>query len=118
VALEDLTVLDPQPDEEHDGGIQYVQVFYGVNGAVDAQGPYFVFHWKEISATDYDAILTVFGLDSALSAEVTVYVRDSDMATWVRRNGIAYRPLPGDKVRWNIRPQEAAILVSRLEAAA
>lgn len=113
-----MTTLTPQPDEEHPGGSQYAQVDYAPDGSVALQGAYYTFIWSEITQDDYEDILEDFGLDSAHSAEVTIYARDDMMKTWGYYNGVALRPLPGDTVRWNNRPQRAIIIVRNLEAVA
>jgi hypothetical protein len=48
---------------------------------------------------------------------VTIYVRDVDLTTWVRKNGVAQRPFPGEDVSWHKRPKDLTILVTDLEAA-
>lgn len=119
VVLGSLTVLSPQPDEQHGGGIQYTRVTRAVNGTLTKDGPFFPFTWQELSATDYATIIGLFGVASADNANVTVYVRDVNLSTWVRMNGIAQRPIPGDTVTWDSRrPQDVTIMVTDLEAAA
>jgi hypothetical protein len=116
--LVSLTTLDPQPDESHAGGIQHTRVTRAADGSIVKEGPYVELPFSELSASQYATLLTTFGLASADNANVTVYVRDVDMATWVRKNGIAQRPLPGDRARWNVRPISVTILVTDLENAA
>lgn len=117
VALLSLTTLSPQPDERHPGGIQYTSVERVGNGGLSKQGPYFRFVWEQLSAAQYATILAVFGVNDQDTASVTIYVRDVDMATWVRMNGIAQRPFPGDGAQWDIRPVDLSILVTDLTAA-
>ena len=120
VALGSLTVLSPQPDEEHAGGIQYVSTDYGADGTPSQQGPYFVFEWQELSQSSYTTILGLFGVNSAGAAiaDVTVYVRDETFENWVRKNGKAIRPEPGKSVSWNNRPRGVSIIVRILGNAA
>lgn len=117
--LGSLTVLSPQPDERHGGGIQYTRVSRAANGVLIKEGPFFPFTWEKLSPADYATILGLFGVASADYADVTIYVRDVNLATWVRMNGIAQRPLPGENVTWDERrPQDVTILVTDLEASA
>lgn len=115
--LGSLTVLDPQPDERHGGGIQYASITSAGDRSLIKQGPFFPFTWEELDAADYATILGLFGVASADTASVTVYVRDVDLATWVRMNGIAQRPFPGVDVSWDLRPRDVTILVTNLETA-
>jgi hypothetical protein len=65
----------------------------------------------------YQAILTAFGLLSADSNDVTVYVRN-DVYDFVRMNGKAIKPKPGAGVQWQRPfPRNITILVRDLEAA-
>lgn len=112
VVLGSLTVLDPAPDPGE--GIQYAAVRYAADGTVYHEGAYFEFAWSEMSAADYATMLSNFGLDSAAYANVTIYVRDEVYGSWVRKNGVAQRPIPGGGVRWNIRPRDIVIRVTGL----
>ncbi len=116
VALVNLTVLDPQPGPGE--GIQYTKVSTTANQTISRQGPYFEFRWAELSNTDYNTILGVFGLDVAANTSVTIYVRDATYQNWTRKNGVAQQPIPGDTVSWNIRPRNVVIRVTNLEDAA
>lgn len=115
VVLGSLTVLDPQPDEQHAGGIQHTRITRAADGSIVKEGPYIELPFSELSATQYATLLTTFGVASADNANVTVYVRDVDMATWVRKNGIAQRPFPGNTARWNVRPISVVVMVTDLE---
>lgn len=117
VALGSLTVLSPQPDDDHAGGIQYASIIRSGDGTLNKQGPFFPFTWAKLTAAQYATILALFGVASADNANVTIYVRDVDLATWVRKNGVAQRPFPGEDVSWNKRPQDLVIMVTDLEAA-
>ena len=112
VALGSLTVLSPQPDPGE--GIQYTRVIVAADQSINRQGPYFEFKWSELSNSNYSTILGIFGLDNSASANVTIYVRDQTYQNWVRRNGTAQQPIPGDTVRWNLRPQRVVIRVTNL----
>jgi hypothetical protein len=110
-----LTVLDPQPDEEHEGGIQYTSVVRAADGTLIKRGPYFDFKWSLLSNADFVLITSLFGVDAAAdTADVTVYIRQENYQNWVRYNGIAQRPFPGDTVNWNLRPQDITIRVTDL----
>jgi hypothetical protein len=50
--------------------------------------------------TDYAALLTLFGVNSVLYANVTVYVRN-ELFAFARYNGIAVRPQPGVDMEWS-----------------
>jgi hypothetical protein len=117
VTLGSLTVLSPQPDEGHGGGIQYEDVTRAADGTLIKQGPFFPFRWEQLSAAQYVTITTAFGLNDSDFTNVTIYVRDVDLATWVRMNGVAQRPFPGDTVTWDVRPQDVTIMVTNLTAA-
>jgi hypothetical protein len=115
VVLGSLTVLDPQPDEEHEGGIQYTSVVRAADGTLIKRGPFFDFKWSLLSNADFVLITSLFGVDAAAdTADVTVYIRQENYQNWVRYNGIAQRPFPGDTVNWNLRPQDITIRVTDL----
>jgi hypothetical protein len=120
VALGSLTVLSPQPDPGN--GIQVTRRTYGSDNTVSDQGRYIEFTWSAYTnSTDYATLLALFGLNASTStAAVTVYVRD-EIYAWVRMNGYAVRPIPGETVRWGdnqSRPLDIVILVKDLETAA
>jgi len=115
VALVDLNVLDPQPRSE---GIKPTRRTFGGDGTPYDEGKYVELLYSVVSSvTEYQAILDAFGVKSAGSNEVTVYVRDETFA-WTRKNGLAIRPQPGQDVRWtNFFPRDLVILVRDLEDA-
>lgn len=119
VVLGSLSDISPQPDPGP--AIQATQRQFSADGQVNDQGEYVEFSFSALDDTSaYTTLLTQFGLNSATSADVTVYVRDSLFA-WVRKNGRAVRPLPGDTVDWGdrqSRPLNVRILVRDLEDAA
>ena len=115
VALGSLTVLSPQPDPGE--GIQYTKVTVAADQSVNRQGPYFEFKWSEMSNSDYGTILGIFGLNDSASANVTIYTRDETYQNWVLKNGTAQQPIPGDTVRWDLRPQRIVIRVTNLGTA-
>lgn len=113
-------MLSPQPDPGE--GIQYASILRLGDGTLARQGPYIEFTWTMLETATYTTILTLFGLDSAATSadavNVTVYVRDVNYTNWVRMNGIAQRPFPGDGVNWNVRPNDIVIRVTDLATAA
>jgi len=115
VALESLNVLDPQPRSE---GIKPTRRTFGGDGIPVDEGEYVELVYSMVgSATEYQSILNSFGVQSAISNQVTVYVRDETFA-WTRQNGLAIRPEPGRDVRWsNYFPRDVVILVRDLEDA-
>ena len=115
VALGSLTVLDPQPASI---GIQYTRQGVSANGTVSNQGPYVIMVWSNLdSKTTYQSILSDFGLSSATSNDVTVYVRDENY-DYARMNGTAIKPLPGNGIDWRMPfPRNLEILVRNLTAA-
>jgi hypothetical protein len=120
VILGSLTVLDPQPDPGP--GIQTTRRTYGGDHTVNDQGRYIELEWSAYT-TDvaYRTLIGLFGLnDATSSALVTVYVRD-ETYNWVRMNGTAIRPIPGQTVKWGDdqpRPLNITILIKNLETVA
>lgn len=111
VALGSLTVLSPQPRSR---GLQYTQTVYSASGVVYRSAPFVVLEWSMLeSVTEYTTILGVFGLSSADSAAVTVYVRNANFA-WVRMSGRAIKPV----AEWNgFFIRDVQIVVRDLEVA-
>ena len=111
VALVSLNVLDPQPRSE---GIKPTRRTFGGDGTPYDEGKYVELLYSVVSSvTEYQAILDAFGVKSAGSNEVTVYIRDETFA-WTRKNGLAIRPQPGQDVRWSFFPRDVVILVRDL----
>ena len=112
VALGSLTVLSPQPSS---AGLQYAAEEYGADGTVNRQGAYVELRYELLAdKSEYQTILTNFGLLNAASAAVTVYVRDENY-DWARMNGTAIKP-PANWERFF--PRSITILVRNLEDAA
>lgn len=114
VALVSLTTLAPQPRSE---GVKATRRVYSANGAVQDEGLYVELAWSVfVDATAYNAMLTVFGLAAARTAEVTIYARN-DLYVWTRYNGLAVRPEIGQDAAWsNSRLRDVRILVKNLVA--
>jgi hypothetical protein len=114
VVLGSLTVIDPPPDPGE--GIKYLSIIRAAGGTLIKQGPYFEFEWTQLENADYVIITGLFGVDTADTANVTIYIRDETYQTWTRYNGIAQRPFPGDSVEWDVRPNNVVIRVTDLVA--
>ena len=114
VALESLNNISPQPQAE---GIKATRRTYSANGAVYDEGKYIELQFNVMgTATAYQSLLNQFGVQSALTNEVTVYIRDETFA-WVRMNGTAVRPEMGREARWSkFFPRDITILVKDLAA--
>lgn len=112
VALVSLTTLDPQP---RSSGVMSSRDDFVGDGSVVEHGLYVELEWDVLeSSTEYQTILTVFGLLSARSADVTIYARDA-VYNWKRFNGKAIRPQPS----WNqYFARNVVILVRDLEVLA
>lgn len=110
-SLVSLNVLNPQPRSE---GVKATQRVVSLNGVVYDYGLYTELTWDFLEdPTEVLAIYTLFGIHSARSAPVTVYV-PNDLYAYVRYNGRAVRPAPS----WqNYFPRGVTILVKNLEVA-
>lgn len=118
VALESLTDIDPQP---HTPGLEYARRSYAVDGTVEDEYPHVNLEFRlPLTVTQLQALYTQFGVGSAKTAEVTVYVQDSgDAFSWQRLNGVAVQPLMGaDGARDGFFVQGLVILVKRLQTPA
>jgi hypothetical protein len=115
VALISLNELTPQPSST---GIQPTRRIHTASGDVYDDGEYVVFNYNVLeSAAQYLTVLTAFGLNNALTNQVTVYVRDDTWA-WTRKNGVAVRPEMGKEARWsNFFARNITILIRDLEDA-
>lgn len=113
-ALVDLVVISPQPQSE---GIKPTRRTHAANGAVYDEGKYIELQFNIVAGVSaYQSLLSQFGVQSATTNEVTVYVRDETFA-WVRMNGTAVRPEPGRDVRWSkFFPRDITILIKDLTA--
>jgi hypothetical protein len=87
------------------------------DGSIVKEGPFFPFTWEQLDEADYAIIIALFGVNAADNANVTVYVRDVNLSNWIRMNGVAQRPLPGETVTWDVRPRDVTIMVTDLEMA-
>ena len=96
VALGSLVDVDPQP---RSSGIRPTRRTFGADGTVLDEGKYVELEFNVMPDTaTYQSILNQFGVDTALTNDVTVYVRDEQF-NFVRMNGTAIRPEPGRDVQ-------------------
>ena len=115
VALVSLSNVDPQPRST---GIQTTRRTFAADGTVQDDGRYVILEWTAIeNASEYQSLLSSFGIQTATTNDVTVYIRDETFA-WLRMNGTAVRPQPGQDVKWkDYFPRDVMIMVRDLEAA-
>lgn len=115
VALVSLNVVTPQPTTE---GIKATRRTYSASGAVLDEGKYIELQFGVLGGvTGYQSLLDLFGVKTALTNDVTVYVRD-EVFSWVRMNGTAVRPETGQDVQWRrFFPRNITILIRNLSAA-
>lgn len=112
IALVSLAVIVPQPRST---GVRYTQRSYSASGGAYDTAPYVELEWTLLgNVAAYTALLTQFGVQSALTAAVTVYVKSSVFG-WVRYNGIAVQPVAGVDVKWELGfPRNIVVLVRDL----
>ncbi len=114
IALVSLADVDPQPKSE---GIRCARRTHCADGTVLDEGRYVELEFSVLAdVTEYQSVLSQFGVQSATTNEVTIYCRDETFA-WVRMNGTAVRPEPGRDARWQYFPRNVVLLVRDLEAA-
>ena len=114
VALGSLTVLSPQPRST---GVQSTRRTAGADGSVYDEAKFVILEYNFIEdPTAYSALLTLFGVNAVLYANVTVYLRN-EVFTFARYNGIAVRPQPGADMDWDrFFPRNLRLLVKDLAA--
>lgn len=95
VALGSLTAISPQPASP---GVQAVVRNEGLSGVVHEQGLWIPLQWNTLSVAKYQALLTQFGLASALENDITLYCPNSQYVP-TRYNGKAIRPEQGTDIR-------------------
>lgn len=112
VALESLVAIDPQPRTV---GYQYTRRQFAASGDIINEAPFVEYQWDMIeTAAQYQALLAQFGLDTATTADVSVYIQD-ERYNWVVRNGVAVLPFVGsDIARENYFIRNVTILVKNL----
>jgi hypothetical protein len=113
IAYASMTVLSPQPSS---AGIQATRQSFAADGTPINEGLFVEFVWNVLGTkSQFQSILSNFGLFNATNNLVTVYIRD-DVFDYVRMNGRAIQPLPENGVQWR-RPfiRNFTILVRDLE---
>lgn len=114
VALANLNDVTPQPKTH---GIQSTRRTHAADGTVYDEGQFVELEFGMIeSVSDYQTMLSQFGVQTATTNEVTIYVRDETFA-WVRKNGSAVRPRPGKDIKWDFFPSKITLLIRDLEDA-
>jgi|GEM_PF-6740801 len=89
VALVSLAAIAPQPASP---GVKATRRTHSADGAVHDEALYIQLAWSIVEdATALAALLTQFGLASATTANVTVYI-PSQLHAYTRYNGVAVRP--------------------------
>lgn len=108
------TDMSPQPRTD---GLQYTRRQYAVSGVVLDELPFVALRWSVFeSVTEYQSVLSAFGLTSASYALVSVYIQDEGF-NWITRNAIALKPLIGqDGTRTNFMLRDFMILLKNLTA--
>ena len=116
VVLGSLNDVSPQPTAD---GIKPTRRTHAADGSIYDEGKYVELQFTVMNdATAYQSLLSQFGIQSATTNDVTVYVRDETFA-WVRMNGTAVRPEPGQDVQWRrYFPRNITILIKELSTAA
>lgn len=113
---EPLEDLDPIIGQCSTEGLQYERRQYAASGAVIDELPFVEFNFSTLIVSRYQALLTQFGLLTAKTAPVSVYVQDENY-DWILRNGTAVKPLIGtDGKRTNYFLRDFTILVHSLQA--
>lgn len=96
IALGSLVNVVPQP---HSNGIESSRRTFGADGSVYDEGKFIELEFDVIpNGTLYVALLTLFGVNNNLFADVTVLIPD-ERRTFIRYNGTAVRPSPGRDMR-------------------
>lgn len=115
VALVSLNVLSPQPRSR---GIQYTRRSYAADGTPINEGAFVELIWGVVADdAALQSILTTFGIYTATSNDVTVYVRNENF-DYVRKNGKAIKPQIGEGLEWsNYFPRDLVILIRNLQNA-
>lgn len=94
--LIDLVALDPQPRCE---GLKYGRQSFAASGQMYLEAPYAELVWDVIeSQADYEALLAQFGLDTLISADITITLPNA-LYESQRFNATAHRPVAGQSVR-------------------
>ncbi len=110
VALLSLTAIDPQPASP---GVKATRRTFSADGALHDEALYIVLEWTFAEdATALDDLFDQFGLDSATTANVTIYC-PNQVHVYTRYNGVAVRP---ESARQNYFIRDVQITVKNLTA--
>lgn len=111
IALGSLTTISPQPRST---GVQATRRTY-VGAGVYEEGLYVELQWDVLqTGVMYQDILTLFGVNTELTNQITLYARNEVFA-WRRYNGLAIRPEVGRDVTWDrFRPRRILLLIRDL----
>jgi hypothetical protein len=103
----------PQPRTT---GVRVTRRSHSVSGGLKDEFLYVEMLFSSLeSVTQYQAVLTQFGVLSAMTNEVTIMCRDAALR-WKRYNGTAVRPQQGVDVQWSrYFPRDVVMLVRDLE---
>ena len=112
VAEISLNTVAPQPRSE---GVRPGRRSYGAGGAVYDESLFIELEFSALEdVTEFTTLLTAFGINAALTNEVTVLV-PNQIRTFTRYNGIAVRPEVGRDVRHrNYFLRDVVILIKNL----
>ena len=115
VAEGSLAAVSPQPTSQ---GIRPGRRTWGADGTPLDESKYCELNFSMVEdVTAYQALLTAFGVNSALTNEVTVGIRDETFA-FVRKNAVAIRPEIGRDVSWErFFPRDITILLRDIATA-
>jgi len=92
VVLGSLVVIEPQPRTV---GYQHGRRSFAASGIVVDELPHVELQWDMIeTVAQYQALLAQFGLTTASTANVSVYVQD-ERYNWIIRNAVAVLPQIG-----------------------
>lgn len=112
-ATADLVAISPQPKSQ---GIRPTRRTYSADTTINDEGTYCELEFSALQdETEYQALLAQFGIDSSLSAQVSVYIRNG-VYTFGTYNAIAIQPQPGQELTWEFFPKNAIILLRNLES--
>lgn len=116
VGLGSLTVLSPQPTADF---VQATRRTFGLDGTVYDEGLFVIWRWTAIpNETTYQSILSTLGIQAATTNRGTLYTRSED-GSYVRYNGTAVRPQPGQDFRWErYFARSIEVVIHTLETAA
>lgn len=112
-ATADFADISPQPKSQ---GIRPTRRTFSGDATINDEGSYCELEFSALQdETEYQALLTQFGIESSLSAQVSVYIRNG-VYTFGYYNAIVVQPEPGKEVSWDFFPKNVIILLRNLES--